>query len=155
MRPAGLEVPIVMKLKLLENLVSSIQGHSRQGRAALQNGNYDRAEECFLAAWDVIPEPKLEHDYAQTLSRGLVGFYKQVKQYDKALAWVDVMRKAYGPDENVSVEFTAATVHFDAGALDDAFSIFDKQFKEYGKRPFQGEHKKYLDFYLNGAAGNR
>lgn len=144
-----------MKLKLSADQVAKIQEYGLQGREAIKQGHTDQAEKCFLAAWDVIPEPKLEHDYAQTLSRGLVSYYKQVQQYDKALAWVDVMRKAYGPDENVSVEFTAATVYFDAGALDDAFSIFDKQFKEYGKRPFQGEDKKYLDFYLNRAAGNR
>jgi len=53
------------------------------------------------------------------------------------------MRAAYGPEPNVSVELMAATVYFN-----DAFAIFDARFQKYKQRPFQGEDKKYLDFYL-------
>ena len=105
----------------------------------------------FLAAWRQLPEPKIEHDYAQSLSGGLVTFYRDTKQFEKAKEWLTVMRGAYGPGPDIYVEFLAATVYYDAGMLDDAFAIFDSAYKKFKQRPFQGEDRKYLQFYKERA----
>lgn len=63
------------------------------------------------------------------------------------------MRELYGPGQNEYVEFMAATVYYGAGDLDLAYSIFDKQFKKYKGRSFQGEDPKYLIFYKARALG--
>lgn len=63
------------------------------------------------------------------------------------------MRELYGPGQNEYVEFMAATVYYGAGDLGLAYSIFDKQFKKYKGRPFQGEDPKYLSFYKARALG--
>ena len=34
------------------------------------------------------------------------------------------------------------------GELEKAYEEFDRQFKAGKTRPFQGENRKYLDFYL-------
>jgi hypothetical protein len=62
-----------------------------------------------------------------------------------------VIRDAYGPGPNVDVEFLAATVYYEAGMLDSAFAIFDSLYKKFNQRPFQGEDKKYLQFYKTRA----
>jgi tetratricopeptide (TPR) repeat protein len=142
-----------MAIALSDVAVSAIYEHGRKGREAWQRGELAEAESHFLAAWDVIPEPKVEHDYTQSLSRGLVTFYKDTGQFDKATKWLEVARRAYGPEPDLSVEFLAATVFYDAGDLDAAFAIFDHQYKKFGKRPFEGSDKKYLDFYKQRAAG--
>jgi hypothetical protein len=121
--------------------------HAKTGRAAWLRGDLEAAEASFLAAWQAIPEPRLEYDQAGNMSRSLVMFYRDTKQFDKTYAWLKIMREAYGP-QDPSVEFMAGIVNYEAGALDEAFKSFDALFKQYKKRPFEGEDPKYRDFYL-------
>lgn len=142
-----------MKQAVPADTESRISEKAAMGREAWKRGSIAEAEEHFLEVWELLPEPKTECDYyAQSLSRGLVTFYQETKQFEKAKHWLSVMREAYGPEPNDSVEFLAATVYFDEGNLDGAFRMFDSQFKKYRRRPFQGKDKKYLDFYLQRAA---
>ena len=136
-----------------QQIVEQIYEHGKNGREALKRGAIDEAELHFLNTWNLIPEPKLEHDYAQSLSGGLVSFYKDTRQFEKAKKWLEIMKQAYGPEPNDHVEFVSGTVHFEANELDDAFQSFDKLYKKYKQRPFQGYDKKYLDFYKKRASG--
>jgi hypothetical protein len=137
-----------MNRSLTLDVVARICENGSLGREAWKRGALEEAEKQFLAVWAELPEPKLEYDYAQNLSRGFVTFFKETKQFEKAYQWLDVMRKAYRADEgsDASIAFLVATVHFDAGRLDDAFALFDDLFRKYKTRPFQGYDKKYLDF---------
>ena len=141
-----------MKKSVPHEIVANISAQGKAGREAWQRGDIQKAEDRFLDAWRLVPEPKIEYDYyAQSLSRGLVTFYRDTKQFEKAKEWLTVMRDAYGSGPDVSVEFLAATVYYDAGMLDDAFAIFDTAYKEFKQRPFQGEDRKYLQFYKERA----
>jgi hypothetical protein len=141
-----------MRLTTPDDLVLTIRDHAQRGRKAWQqDGDLKAAESLFLAAWDLVPEPKTDYDYGQILSRGIVTFYRDTKQFNKALTWLDVMRRAYGPEPNESVEFLAATVSYEAGTLDDAFRRFAEIVKASGQRPFQGEKPDYLKFYKQRA----
>lgn len=140
-----------MKKPVPHQIVADIYAQGKAGREAWQRGDIQTAEDKFLGAWRQLPEPKIEYDYAQSLSRGLVTFYRDTKQFEKAKEWLTVMRDAYGPGPNDSVEFLAATVYYDAGLLDDAFAIFDTAYKQFKQRPFQGEDSKYLRFYKERA----
>jgi tetratricopeptide (TPR) repeat protein len=140
-----------MKKPVSQEIVANISAQSKAGREAWQRGDTQKAEDRFLDAWRQLPEPKIEYDYAQSLSRGLVTFYRDTKEFEKAKEWLTVMRDAYGPGPDTSVEFLAATVYYDAGMLDDAFAIFDTAYKEFKQRPFQGEDGKYLQFYKERA----
>ncbi len=142
-----------MKQSVAPDIVSSMFEKGALGRQAWQRGAIAEAEKYFLEIWELLPDPKTEYDRAQSLSRGLVTFYRDTKQFEKANRWLGVMREAYGPGPNESAEFLAATVYFEAGDLDRAFRIFDAQFKQYKQRPFQGENKKYLEFYKRRAGG--
>ena len=142
-----------MKQQLPEEALQNLNVSSKAGREAWKNGDTKGAEHFFLEAWAAIPEPKNEYDYTQSLSRGFVAFYLDTKQFEKAKEWLNLMRIAYGHETVPSeyVDFIAATVYFEAGEFDSAFRIFDAQFKKYKGRPFQGEDKKYLDFYKKRA----
>lgn len=135
------------KRPLPQEIVYRLYEHGRMGREARDKGDLAEAERQFLAGWAAIPEPKLEHDYAQSWSRGMVEFFRDTKQNARAKEWLGVTREAYGPGPNVSVEFLAATVHYEADELEKAFSIFDALHREWGQRPFQGKDKKFLAFY--------
>ncbi len=135
-----------MKKTLNKEIESSIQSHGKAGRDAWNKGDLEQAEKEFMACWQAIPEPRLDYDYAQILSGGMVKFFRNTNQLDKAKHWLQVMRKAYGPGTDLDVEFYAATVHYEAGELDKAYDLFRPQYEAYGKRPFEGEDKKYLEF---------
>jgi hypothetical protein len=138
-----------MTRPVAEDVVTRIAEKGALGRQAWKRGAIDDAEAQFLSAWNLLPDPKTDHDYAQSLARGLVKFSRDTKQPQKAKSWLDVMRLAYGPGPDDSVEFMAGTVYFEAGDLNEAFRIFDGLYGKFKQRPFQGEDKKYLDFYKN------
>jgi tetratricopeptide (TPR) repeat protein len=141
-----------LKRQTAPEIQTGISTKGKMGREAWERGDTQAAESLFLEAWGLLPEPKTEYDSSQSLSRGLVTFYSKTGQFEKAKKWLDIMREAYGPGPNDSVEFMAGAVSFDAGDLDQAFRIFDEQFRKYKQRPFQGKDKKYLEFYKQRAA---
>lgn len=124
-------------------------------REAEQAGDLATAEKYVLACWNVIPDPKLSYDHAQSLTADLVMFYRDIGQPQKAKEWLPLAREAYGPEPDTYVEFIAATVHYLAGELDQAFDLFDGLFKTYKTRPFQGEKPEYLSFYMDRAKAKK
>jgi tetratricopeptide (TPR) repeat protein len=142
-----------MKKQLNKEAESKIQNLGKIGRAAWLQGNIEQAEEIFLQCWDTIPEPKLDYNYSQILSGGLVKFFRDSHQIEKAKNWITIMRKAYEPGINLDVEFLAATVYYEENELSKAYEIFQNQYETYGSRPFEGENKKYLDFTISRTKG--
>lgn len=142
----------MLKLPLSPAQLQQLGEHSKAGREHWKNGCLQAAEACFLAAWDVIPQPQYSHDHAQSLSRGMVEFFKSTGQYEKAKHWLGIMRRAYETTPCAAsadyVDFIAATVYLDAGDTGSAYEIFNRQYNAHGKRPFMGEDRKYLAFYL-------
>lgn len=117
----------------------------RKGREALASQNLERAELEFLNAWNLIPEPKHRHENSQTLSAGLVKFFRDSGQFAKAKKWLVEMEMAYGQG-NHYVELLKGSVFFEAGELDEAFNVLDPLYQKFGKRPFTGSDRKYYDF---------
>lgn len=138
-----------MKKRLNKEIEDKIQALGKKGREAWHRGNIEQAEEAFIQCWTAIPEPKLEYDYSQILSKGMVKFFRGTTQIEKATQWINIMREAYGPETDLDVEFLAATVHYEANELDAAYVIFRAQYETFGIRPFDGEDKKYLEFTIN------
>ncbi len=125
-------------------------------RKALESGDVVEAEKYLFEMWNSIPNPKSEYKfYFQTVSIGMVKFYRDTGQYGKAGDWFNVIREAYGPEHNDYVEFLIGTVYYEAGQQKEAFKIFDEQFKKFNKRPFQGEKSVYLEFYLKKVSENK
>jgi len=131
-----------------------IQALGAEGRHFWSSGNIEEAERIFLECWTAIPDPKLDYDYSQILSGGLVRFFRDSRQIEKAKHWINVMREAYGSSTDLDVEFLAATVYFEANELDRAYEIFEYQYRKYGKRPFEGENQKYIDFTIKNTNVN-
>ena len=134
-----------------DSVVTAIYSHGKKGREALERGDIGAAEADFIAAWNQLPEPKAQYDLSQSLSVGIISFYRDTKQFDKAKRWFDTLRAAYGPGVNDYAEFLIGTVYFDAGDVDRAFEIFHDQYKRLKQAPFAGEDKRYLQFYKKRA----
>lgn len=144
---------MTVKKPLPEGILQRLSDHAARGRKAAAEGDSALAETEFLAAWACLPEPRTEFDYAQSLSSGLVEFFRDRGMLDKARAWYAVTREAYGDAANPTIAFLGATVDFESGDLDGAFKAFDALYRRYKSRPFDGESKKYLEFYKKRLAG--
>jgi tetratricopeptide (TPR) repeat protein len=136
--------------ELPEQIRQRVDDLLRQSGEAQRAKDNERSEKLALQAWALLPEPKLGWEfYSNVLPRDNLLFYRDTKNFDKALRWLEVTREAYGPDRDDTIEFYAATLWFEMGEFDKAFEEFDRQYKAFRTRPFQGEDKKYLEFYLS------
>ncbi len=127
-----------------ESLMESLIAQMRAAQARVDAKKY---EGLLLKAWALIPEPKLNYDRAPSTARALVIHYRDVGDFDAASAWLGVLREAYGPAEDPSVEFVAATVAMESGDSMSAFALFDRLHSRFGVRPFKNYDAKYLRFY--------
>jgi tetratricopeptide (TPR) repeat protein len=136
--------------ELPADLRQQIDDLLRQAGEAARGGEPERSEQLRLKAWEMLPEPKLGWEfYSNTMPRNNLTFFRDTKQFDKALHWLEVTRESYGPGRDDSVEFLAATLWYEMGNLDEAFDEFDRLYKAFKARPFQGKDRKYLDFYMS------
>jgi hypothetical protein len=142
------------KDKLPPNVSSAIDEKLAEAGAAWRAGDHARSQALRLEAWALIPEPKLQWDYyPQQIARNVVTRYRDMGEFDLAKQWLDTMRAAYAPANEASddsIGFLEGTVLFEAGEHDAAFERFDKLYRKYKNKFFQGaDNKKYLDFLLS------
>ncbi len=132
--------------KLPKDVETKLLGLCATGRAAAKRGEVEQAERAFVDAWSLIPDPKAEWDYSQSLSRGLVEHFLSTRHFEKAKAWLVTTRAMYGSDPAsiASLAMLAGRIHFEAGELDEARRIFADLHRKHGKRPFAARDKKYL-----------
>ena len=126
--------------------------------ARVRNGGGDvaGAAASALAAWELLPEPRLDWDfYPQIITRGLIGFYAALKDRDKARKWIELMAKAYDdPDhEDHLVLMVEGEAHHQLGDRDRAAYVFARILEIYGEGGFEGDQKQYLDLYLKTPSG--
>ncbi|MEN5316941.1 hypothetical protein ABE509_05235 [[Pseudomonas] hibiscicola] len=96
----------------------------------------------------MIPEPKSAYGYGQITSYGIAVFYRDTAQFEKARAWAMVARGIYGEGEGATeyMDELAATIQFGSGDLDGAYTLFEPQYRKYGRRVFEGHKKGFIDF---------
>jgi tetratricopeptide (TPR) repeat protein len=138
--------------KLSAELADKIDEKMKQAGDALRAGDPQGDEAALFEAWALIPEPKFKWSYyPQIISGNFVTHYRDLGQFDKAKHWLEIVRQAYAPPNEASddhIGFLQGTVLYEAGDHDQAFELFDKLYKKYRKKFFEGEDKKYLNFYL-------
>jgi len=140
--------------ELPPDLRQEIDSLLRQAGEAQRRNDPEQSERLRLQAWDMLPEPKLGWNFhSNIMPRNNLVFYRDTKNFDKAKAWLDITRESYGPGRDESIEFLAATLWYEMGDFDKAFEEFDRQYKAFRWRPFEGKDRKYLNFYLSRKKG--
>lgn len=137
-----------MGLSLGADLEARFLAAAQRGRTAWLTGDIAEAEHHFLESWEMIPKPKSSYDYSQSASRGIAVFYRDTAQFEKAEEWLKVARAIYGQGE-ASEEYMdelAATIQFESGNLDAAYTLFEPQYRKYGRRVFEGHKKEFIAF---------
>lgn len=122
------------------------QAYAAAGRDAWrERGDIDGAEHDFLRAWNVIPDPKTEWDWSGSFVGGLLTFFIETGQAQKALAWLPEYEKHYGDTADLHV--WQGIVRFELGQHHAAFEAFQRVHDAYGYRAFRDEDPKYWQFY--------
>jgi len=118
-----------------------------------KQGDYQRAEEHYLKAWTLFPDPKFDWDSSQITIYRISDFYLEWKKFDEALHWAKLVFKTNPIPSDGTPYVTLGKVYYEYEKVDLAFEHFKKAYSLAGKRGFEGEDKKYLDFYKKRAAG--
>lgn len=146
-----------MAEKLPDDVEKQLIEYGTRGREAVARGDLTAAEREFLNGWNVIPEPKAGWDRTPSLTRAMVLFYRNSKQFSEADKWLTLARKYYDQSSAgvTTVDFLEASVRYEEGKFDEAFVLFDKLYQQYKERPFQGEKAEYLKFYKERVAKSK
>lgn len=106
-------------------------------------------------AWNLIPEPKNRWDYyPQSLPAGFVEDYVELGDFENFRKWIDITYEMYddpGHSAHYGLMLEGSSL-YKLGLKDEAYGVFDKIYKQFGREGFKGEQREYLVFYLKEAA---
>ncbi|MFT4267522.1 MAG: hypothetical protein QM586_09920 [Xenophilus sp.] len=71
-------------LQVSDSIKAAIYEHGKLAREARAAGDELKAEQHLLAAWDILPTPKIEQEFSDSLSVGITKFYRDTAQIEKA-----------------------------------------------------------------------
>lgn len=107
---------------------------------------FSEAEERYLAAWNILPNPKHNWDSSQSILKSLVRFYFEIKNYFESEKWArEIFKCDILPGDAVPY-IILGKVFFESGQIDLAREFLIKAFEIAGRRGFVGEDPKYLKF---------
>lgn len=130
--------------------INTLQCLSGMG-SHLRSGAVADAEALLIQAWDGLPVPQHEWDMGQLVILHAISFYLKTGRPEEAKKWLHPLAISFGSADDGTVAMITGTVHYEAHDFDAAFERFNHIYVEFGKRPFQGRDKKYLEFYLSKA----
>lgn len=137
---------------LQKEIDSAVTAERNKAFEFKKQNNYQSAEKHYLKAWELLPEPKYDWDSSQILIYRISDFYLEWRKFEQALAWAKQVFDTKPLAGDGTPYITLGRIYFEAGDMDQAFSNFEKAFELAGKRAYDGEDKKYLEFYKKRAA---
>ena len=142
------EWPIEIK-RNIENLLLEVGVFGK-------NGDWNSVEKLYLKAWALVPSPKYSWSDSQWLLLEIFSVYQRKGEIWKFMNFINDLEMAYPEGENDgTVAMISGIVYFESGQLSFAYERFDYLYKKFKSRPFQGEDKKYLEFYLKESASRK
>jgi tetratricopeptide (TPR) repeat protein len=130
---------------LAPDVLQKFQALAAKGQEAwLKRADLAAAEKYFLEAWETLPEPKLEQEWSQIMIAGMLEFYREARQFEKARQWLELAAKSYGDPGNEHVRMLRGQLAYDEGAMQEAAEVLTSLYQEFGGRPFEDLDEKYL-----------
>ena len=100
-------------------------------------------------AWELYPEPKENWAESYSLAKDFFKAYLKENDFNKAKEWLNIMiahnNNLHLMDDDLW--FNVGKYYFETKEYDEALNHFKEVVKEAGLRCFEGEDRKYLDFY--------
>lgn len=144
-------------MKNLENskIESEINSFVEKGNEFHDDKKYAEALEQYRQAWQALPEPKFESEFANWIAACMYSAYFDLEDYDEAKKWGETTLRTRESDIDTAPSIDLGMVCYELNQFDEAYKYFNDAYN-YGKeRTFQDRPKKYLKFYLRKRASNR
>ena len=127
-----------------------------RGRGKFKAGDKSGALQDADAAWKMLPEPKFGWDVSMSYTHALAKIYRDTGNFSNAIALMNELFSSgtVEPYED-GPRFVMATIYFEMGDVEGAVKWFGEANKISKGRCFQGEDKKYQEFYKKHAAGKK
>ena len=126
----------------LNSEINNIICESRQAKT-LQ----ERIDE-LMRVWDLIPKPATQFVTPTSgLCSEISGRFKELKDYSKALEWINIALEARKTVPDGSTFLWAGIIYYELGDMENAYKYFDLTYNELRYTPFSMEDKKYWQFY--------
>ena len=127
-----------------EEVYPKIKSYSNEGNTALEELDFDYAEQCFQDALGLIPEPKNEFSATAWLYAALGDVYYQQDSYDAAL---DAFTQAYNASEgyhNPYIVYMLGKIYYELGVMNKAKEFLTMAYMVAGEDIFLDDDGKYL-----------
>ena len=126
----------------LNSEINNIICESRQAKTP-----QERIDE-LMRAWDLIPKPATQFVTPTSgLCSEISGRFKELKDYSKALEWINIALEARKTVPDGSTFLWAGIIYYELGDMENAYKYFDLTYNELRYTPFSMEDKKYWQFY--------
>ena len=126
----------------LNSEINNIICESRQAKTP-----QERIDE-LMRAWALIPKPATQFVTPTSgLCSEISGRFKELKDYSKALEWINIALEARKTVPDGSTFLWAGIIYYELGDMENAYKYFDLTYNELRYTPFSMEDKKYWQFY--------
>lgn len=127
-----------------------------QSKGKLKSGDKDGAVRDAEAAWKKLPEPKFGWDVSKSFTHALAKTYRDAGDFHSALALMnELFASGTVKPHQDGPRFVLATIYFEMGDSENAMKWFAEANQISKGRCFQGEDKKYQDFFKKHATGKK
>jgi tetratricopeptide (TPR) repeat protein len=130
-------------------LANRLNDEVTKGQEEAENALHDSALNRLLSCWSSLPEPKSQWQlYSNWISTSLFNVNMSLKRFDDARHWAGVALECRSTSQGTREFVYLGEAALELGEGDVAYEWFNEAFELGGRRAFQGENSKYLNFYL-------
>ena len=127
-----------------------------QSKGKLKSGDRSGAVQDAEAAWKTLPEPKFGWDVSKSFTHALAKTYRDTGNFKNAIVLMkELFASGTVKSHQDGPRFVMATIYFEMSDGENARMWFEQANQISQGRCFQGEDKKYQDFYKKHAAGKK
>jgi hypothetical protein len=125
-----------------------------EAKKKLNAGDASGAVQGAETAWKTLPEPKFGWDVSKSYTHALAKTYRDTEHFSNAIS---LMNELFSSGTVKSYQdgprFVTGTIYFEMDDFKNAIKWFREADHISKGRCFQGEDKKYHEFYKNRATG--
>jgi tetratricopeptide (TPR) repeat protein len=133
-------------LELPDDVFARITELCEEGNDLAEQGAFSEAVGMFQQAWDLLPEPAVQWEAATWILAALGDVYFLSGDYEAAREKLSLAMHAPGAIGNPFLHLRLGQVQFELGNEQRAADELARAYLQEGKKIFEGEDPKYLDF---------
>ena len=133
-------------MELPDDVFARITDLCEEGNDFAEQESFSEALGVFQRAWDLLPEPAVQWQAATWILAALGDVYFLSSDYEAAREKLSLAMQAPAAIGNPFLHLRLGQVQFELGNEQRAADELARAYLQEGKRIFEGEDPKYLDF---------